>query len=209
LERDDEMAGKIGWQTLGSLTKALVITGLLGGPLTGCVSAVVGAGATAGVAALEERSAKSIARDTTMATKIRLNLVNESEVLMTGVAVEVYEGRVLLTGVLPTEDLRAQALQLTWKVEQVKDVLNEIQVTNSGLLDVAKDTWITTQLSSGLTFDREVQAINYNIETVNGTVYLIGLAQNQKELDRVIARARGIGGVQRIINHMQIKKAGT
>ncbi len=43
-----------------------------------------------------------------------------------------------------------------------------------------------------LTLDNKVLAINYAIETVNGIVYLIGIAQNQSELDRVIAHSRTI-----------------
>ena len=192
-----------------SLLQALLVLGLLTVPLSGCVGLVVGAGASAGVAALEERSAKTIANDTTTATKIRLNLVNANEKLMTGIGVEVYEGKVLMTGIVPTEALRAEAIQLAWKVEEVKDVYNEIQIADSSLVDIAKDSWITTKLTSSLTFDRDIQAINYNIETVNGVVYLIGLAQNQAELDRVINHARDISGVQRIINHVRVKKAGT
>ncbi len=192
-----------------SIASAVLVAGVLGVSLSGCAGVVIGAGASAGVAALEERTAKTIAKDTTIATKIRISLVDAHEKLTLGVAVEVYESRVLMTGAVPTEELRAKAIQLAWKVDGVKDVLNEIQIADVDAIDVARDTWITTQLTSGLTFDRDVQAINYNIETVNGIVYLIGLAQNQKELDRVIARAREISGVQRIINHMRVKKAGS
>jgi len=210
-KQDDHMIESLSrWASacgIGQVAKLLVITGLAVGALSGCAGMVVGAGATAGVAALEERTAKTIAGDTTIATKIRLGLVDAHEKLALGVAVEVYESRVLMTGTVPTEELRAQAIQLAWKVKEVKDVLNEVQVTEVGLVDVAKDSWVTAQLTSALTFDRDVQAINYNIETVNGIVYLIGLAQNQKELDRVIARAREIGGVQRVINHVRVKRA--
>jgi osmotically-inducible protein OsmY len=52
-------------------------------------------------------------------------------------------------------------------------------------------------------------AINYNIETVNGTVYLIGIAKSQLEVDRVIAHARSLGYVKRVISHVRIKKAAT
>ena len=41
---------------------------------------------------------------------------------------------------------------------------------------------------------------------VNGIVYLIGIAQNQKELDRVIAHARDINYVRNIISHVRVKK---
>ncbi len=49
--------------------------------------------------------------------------------------------------------------------------------------------------------------MNYSIETVNGVVYLIGVAQSQEELDRVINHARQISYVRRIVSHVRIKGA--
>ena len=48
-------------------------------------------------------------------------------------------------------------------------------------------------------------AINYSIETVAGTVYLIGVAQNGVELEKVIDHARGLSYVRKIISHVRIK----
>ena len=104
--------------------------------------------------------------------------------------------------------MQADAVRLAWKVIGVKEVINEIQVTSdSGVIDLARDSWITTQLKSKLTLDNKVLAINYVIETVNGIVYLIGIAQNQGELDRVIAHSRTISYVRQVISHVRVKGA--
>ena len=73
------------------------------------------------------------------------------------------------------------------------------------VFDTARDMWITTRLTWKITFDKNVHAINYVVETVNGTVYLIGIAQNQPELDRVIAYARGLTYVKKVISHVRLK----
>ena len=62
-------------------------------------------------------------------------------------------------------------------------------------------------MKSKLTLDNKVLAINYAIETVNGIVYLIGIAQNQGELDRVIAHSRTISYVRQVISHVRVKGA--
>ena len=49
-------------------------------------------------------------------------------------------------------------------------------------------------------------AINYVVETVKGTVYLIGVAQSKTELNRVIANASAIKHVINVINHVRLKK---
>jgi len=186
------------------LRNVCLLLGLL--TIAGCAGAVIGGGAAVGTAAYQERGVRGVARDIATATRIRTGLINAGEKYISGVGVEVYEGRALLTGVLADEATRAQAVGLVWKVEGVKDVLNEIQIGASSLRDLAKDSWVTTQLKTKVAFDREILAINYSMETVNGTVYLIGIAQNQKELDRVIAHARDIHYVRNIISHVRVKK---
>ena len=104
--------------------------------------------------------------------------------------------------------MRADAVRLAWTATGVKEVINEIQVPDvGGPLEMARDTWITAQLASRITLDETILAINYNIETVAGTVYLIGIAQNQDELNRVKDHARTISYVRKIISHVRVKAA--
>jgi len=192
-----------------SVGQRLCVLGMLLAVVSGCASAAVGAGAAVGVAALEERDLKTVATDTAAAAKVRLKMVDAGEKYVTSIGIEVFEGRVLLTGAVPDEAMLVEAIREAWKVEGVKDVLNEIQVSDSGFVDMAKDSWVTAQLTSKLTLDRSVHAINYAIETVNGTVYLIGIALDQSELDRVVAHARSIGYVRRVISHVRVKDAAS
>ncbi|MDA1088852.1 MAG: BON domain-containing protein [Proteobacteria bacterium] len=179
------------------------------GALGGCAGALIGGGAAVGTAAYQERGVQSVARDIATATRMRTKLLDAGEDYVTGVGVEVYEGRILLTGALASEDMRAKAVSLAWKTDGAKDVLNEIQIGNPSLRDLATDGWITTQLQSKITLDKKILAINYSIETVNATIYLIGIAQHQQELDRVIAHAKSINYVNKIINHVRVKKAAS
>ena len=179
---------------------------LVAGGLSGCAGVVIGGGAAVGTAAYQERGVRGVARDLATATKLRTKLLDAGEAYVTGVGVEVYEGRVLLTGTLEKEAMRAAAVKLAWKTEGVKDVINEIQIGQSSLRDMARDSWITAQLQTKITFDKKILAINFSIETVNGIVYLIGIAQDQGELDRILAHGRGIDYVRRIISHVRVKK---
>jgi osmotically-inducible protein OsmY len=181
-----------------------VIAGL---QLTGCVGMVVGGAATAGVAAYQERGIKGVAADTTTATKIRAKLLENDKELFSDVGIEVYEGRVLMTGRVPTEDMRATAVRIAWGVTDVKDVLNEIVISANPLSDIVNDTWITTQLKTKMTLDKEILAINYSIETVGAVIYLIGIAQDEAELQKVINHARSIKYVKRVVIHVRVKDA--
>ena len=56
------------------------------------------AGAAVGTAAYQERGVQGVARDMATATRMRTKLLDAGEKYVTGVGVEVYEGRILLTG---------------------------------------------------------------------------------------------------------------
>ena len=64
---------------------------------------------------------------------------------------------------------------------------------------------INKTLEARLLVDEKVKFINYTVDTVNGTVYLFGIAQNREELERVIAVARQINYVENIINYVTLK----
>lgn len=178
--------------------------------LSNCAGAIIGAGATVGVAAYQERGVEAVARDTKLATQIRVAYLDADSTLATNIGIEVYERRALLTGLIENDTLRAHAVQIAWSIDGIKDVLNEIQIRNEeGLVEFAYDSWISAQLQTKITFDADILAINYSVETVNAVVYLIGIAQDQVELDRVLAHARSIDRVRRVISHVRLKDAGS
>lgn len=177
--------------------------------LTGCVGAAVGAGATVGVAAMDDRGVQGVARDAGLATQVRGKWLNydleTGDTLAVDGSVKVYNRRAMLTGTVKTEDIRAKAVRLTWEVEGIEEVINELAVGDTSLSDAAIDSWISTQLTTKLTFDKDVQAINYIIETENGVVYLLGAAQSRAELNRVLGHARSISRVRDVISHVRVK----
>ena len=166
---------------------------------------IVGGGASVGVAVAQERSVGSAFDDTIIASQIVSNLLQYDIELLRLVSAEVVEGRVLLTGSVPNPESRVDAVRLTWQIDGVAEVLNEIQVTDdNGLVDYALDSWISTQLRTKLLLDRDIKALNYNVETVNGVVYMIGIAQNEIELERATNHARTIENVTKVISHVRV-----
>lgn len=192
---------------IGRKCAAALLLGLL--PLLGACgpSLIIGAGAAAGNAATQDRAFTKTVGDAATETAIGAKLLGHSGQLFADVSVEVYEGRALLTGAVEKVEHRIEAVRIAWQTDGVREVINEIQVRDdSGVLDSARDGLVTSELSTKITFDKEIKGVNYSIETVNGTIYLIGVAQSQAELDRVINHARQISYVRRIISHVRIKQ---
>ncbi len=156
--------------------------------LGACAPLVIGAGVTTAVVASQERGLEGAAADTKIRLQINHLWFEESTSLYAKINLQVQEGRVLLSGQVPGPEARVTAVRLAWQAEDVIEVINEIEIGDkSSLSDAARDEWIATQLRAQLVGDAAIASINYSIETVNGSVYLIVVAQNQAELDRVLA----------------------
>lgn len=176
--------------------------------LQGCgpVSMIASTGTTAGLAIAQERSVSDAAGDTAIRFNVADKIFKFNQELYEKTSIKVSEGRVLLTGIIQDPNLRVEASRLAWQVEGVKDVLNEMRIEDGkGISGFTKDSWISTQLRTKLTFDGDVKSINYTIETVGGTIYLLGIAQNQEELDHVIDIAKNIKSVTDVVSYVRLK----
>ena len=175
--------------------------------LSGCASTVIGAGATAGTAAVEERGIEGAVDDTKIRVQINDLWFRKDVEMFRKANLDIYEGRVLLTGVVPNEQARADAVRLSWQASGVKEVYNEIEVAADGqdFSDYSHDAVITQKLNYHLLMDKDIKNVNYTVQVVNGVVYLLGVAQSQAELERVIAYARDTSNVKRVVNHVLIK----
>ncbi|MBR9972667.1 BON domain-containing protein [Magnetospirillum sp. J10] len=167
---------------------------------------VIGAGATAGVAASEERGIEGAAEDAKIRAEVNEAWFRHSVDMYSKVTFAISEGRILLTGTVPTEQVREDAVRLTWQVAGVREVYNELLVReSSGLIDGARDVRIQQEIKSRMLFDKEVSNINYTVDVTDGVVYLLGIAQSDAELNRVIGHAREVSAVKNIINYVRLK----
>ena len=176
--------------------------------LAGCSpwGVAVGAGATAATAASQERGFGQAVDDNRIGLAIQAKLLDTGIGMLKKVDVEVHEARVLLAGRVETPALRIEAVRLAWQVDGVAEVINEIQIAEP--VDTGQymhDVWLAQQLRNKLLVDAKVRSVNYNIDCVAGTIYLMGVAQDQVELQRVIDHARDISYVSRVVSHVRLK----
>ena len=151
----------------------LVLGGLL---FSGCAPAVVGVGTAAVAASSTEKGITTSVSDGLVFTKIQDKFLKTDATLSQFVDVNVNDGAVLLTGKVKTPEEKVLATKLTWEVRGVREVVNEIQVTDkSSIKDFAKDLAASAQLRGKLIADNSVSSLNFSIDVVNGTVYLLSL----------------------------------
>tara|TARA_B100001989_G_C24512907_1_gene451444 strand:+ start:40 stop:642 length:603 start_codon:yes stop_codon:yes gene_type:complete len=170
------------------------------------IGLAVGAGASVVKASQTERGLKGSAEDLQTRAGVLHYLFQKDVDLFSAVRVSVTQGRVLLTGKVRGPKDRINATKLAWKANGVAEVINELQIIDrSSIADQAKDILINKSVQARLLVNQEIKFINYNVDTVNGTVYLFGIAQNHEELERVIAVVRQTNYVENIVNYVTIK----
>ena len=190
------------------MNKAMVISVLLSSvALNGCLPLfVAGAGTTATVAS-QERSVGGAVDDTGIKLGINNKFIQkDAKDLFRNVAVRVAEGRVLLSGNVDKPESKIDAADLAWHVKGVREVINEIQVNDqTGVMDYTKDAWIANQIRTRFLLEKNLRSVNYSVEAVNGVVYLLGIAQDQAELDKATYIASSTSSVKQVISHVVLK----
>jgi osmotically-inducible protein OsmY len=186
--------------------KLLVLTPVLIS-LTGCVAPIVlGGSSTAAIMGSREKGIKGAFSDTGISTKIKMKLYEFNPDMHAKVTVNVQNGEVLLMGIVTDAAWKSEAEKLAQEVEGVTKVINNIETEGEeDLGTLSSDSWITTKIKSKLMFADDLYSLNYSIKTINGVVYLMGIAQDQPELDKILDLVSKVGGVQKVVNYIKIK----
>ncbi len=182
----------------------VLLFGLMGMVACTPVSVVTGVGAAVGNLALQDRKTEHALADTQLKVNIVKDLANKDTANFFNLGVDVFEGRVLLTGTVPDDQIRLSAAQSVWQFPQIREVLNEIKIgipvtTQQKLRDKALDV----EINAKLTFTKEIKSVNYIVTVSDGVVYIMGLNQNDYELEAILNTLKSIKGVREIISHIQ------
>ena len=116
------------------------------------------------------------------------------------VQIEILDGRIFLTGKVNEPEEKIKITKLAWETKGVRSVKNAISIKGqSNFKSAAKDILITSQLRTGLIFNRKIKSNNYTLETINENIYIFGIAMNNEEKKEVINEANKIYNVKKVI----------
>ena len=175
--------------------------------LTNCsIPVATGVATKAATVSSSDRSIGEYVDDVLIKAILKNSYFDQSEKIFFNVDVEVSQGRVLLTGTVDNIDLRIEATRIAWGVKGVQTVINEIQISESdNILNFADDLVISTKVYAKLMLDEEVNSLNYNIETVNKVVYIIGISSSSDEKKKAIDLTKEVFGVEEVVEYITIK----
>jgi osmotically-inducible protein OsmY len=189
------------------INATIIVSSLL---LTACepVTILMGGTALVGGAATREKGLGGTASDTAISTEIQAKFYSYSQDMHAAIGVNAQSGEVLLTGSVKDAEWSTQGEKLSWEVKGVKQVFNHITVEDqaSGVSDVAADSVITSTIKTHLLCDGNIHSLNFSVRTEKGIVYLMGIAQDQQELDKVLEYASTTKNVEKVVSYVKLKE---
>ena len=166
--------------------------------LQGCAPLLVTGAAAGALMATDRRSSGMYLEDENIEWRVFARLRGD----FTGAHVNAtsYNRRVLLTGEVPNEEVKAQVEKAVRGVLNVRDVVNELQVAGaSSLASRGNDALVTSNVKARMVNNGGRFSVTHvKVLTEAGTVYLMGLV-NPSEADAAVEVARGAAGVSRVV----------
>ena len=165
--------------------------------LQGCFTlAATGIGATV-MMIDDRRSAGIYIEDENVELKSRIRLIDKFS--DAHVNATCYNLSVLLTGEVPSEQMKKDIEQTIRAVPSVKNVHNELVIAgNTSLASRSSDTLVTTNTKARFINNGKFSINHVKVVTEAGTVFLMGLV-TREEGDAAAELARTTSGVSRVV----------
>ena len=167
--------------------------------LTACAPLIVGgAAATTAVVVTDRRTSGIQLEDQNMAFKAQ-SQISQKLGDTARVNAMAYGGHLLLTGDVPTEEAKNQATAIAQGVENVKQVINQLNVGPIASFSTrSNDTWLTSKVKTALLNTKYVPSGTIAVTTDHSVVYLMGKV-TQAEGEYAANATADVGGVAKVV----------
>lgn len=147
-----------------------------------------------------KRTAGAQVEDQSIETKISHNLRRTDARLGDArINVDSYNSVVLLTGQVPSQELKEKATEVAGGVRNVREVHNELAIAaNLPASQRLSDSWLNTRVRASLAANERIESGRIRVVTENDSVYLMGIV-SRAEADRIVEAVSDVGGMQRIV----------
>ena len=175
--------------------------------IQGCspVGILASGGATTMVVAEGDRSFGTVVDDATIKLNLSAKFLKSENNIFLNINTNVNDGRVLLTGVVQSQEIRIDAVKSVWEITGVKEVMNEIEVGDQTTLkEYANDLWINAKVKSLAAQVVGFRVLSYNFETIKGKVYIAGISSRPEQLEEIITAIKTVKGVKEIVNYVTL-----
>jgi len=171
----------------------------------GCAPVVVGGAATGAYkTGTDERTVGTMVDDSTISSKIKMNLISASDVQARRIDVDVLNGVVTLTGLVENAAEIKKAEEIALAVAGVKGVTNYLTVGSKTMGQALEDSLIVGKINSNLIVEPNMRSLNIDVDSNNGVVTLTGIIANAAQKSRALEIAKNTAGVVKVIDNLKV-----
>ena len=128
----------------------------------------------------------------------RLTLTDKKYII--SISVKLLDGNIYLSGKVDEPEEKLKIIKMSWETKGARSVQSTVTIKgNNNFKSTAKDILITSQLRTALIFNKLTKATNYTIDTINGKIYIFGIAMTKDEKEKVLSEADQIHGVKDVV----------
>ncbi len=169
--------------------------------LSACVgsstSGVFGSGVSI---ALDPRTLGTQIDDSIMQKNLVARLVLSEKKYLVKISIKVLDGRIFLGGKVDEPEEKLKITKMAWETKGARSVKNNIAIKQKfSFKNIVTDVLITSQLRTALILNKNVKAVNFNIDTINQKIYVFGIAHDENEKKEIIQEAKQIVDVKEVV----------
>ncbi|WP_412558408.1 BON domain-containing protein [Thalassospira sp. MIT1370] len=202
-----------GWR---SVMKTLSVCAVLAAPLAACGPLQM---------PLEDRTGNDQWLDTQIKSGILGEFSKVDHTYLMDVNIDIWKQNVMVTGMVDSKGKYYDVMSLVKQDNRIKTVYDHLVIADQETIDAyhraedeygknavpadsatqsVSDVWIEGQIKALLLAEKGVSSVNYRWQAVQNVVYIMGEAQTDEELNKVLSIVRRIKGVSRVVSHVSV-----
>ena len=199
---------------IGRVLKTVSVCALLAVPLSACGPLQM---------PLEDRTGNDQWLDTQIKSGILGEFSNVDHTYLMDVNIDIWEQNVMVTGMVDSKGKYYDVMSLVKQDNRIKTVYDHLVIADQETIDAyhqaedeygknavptdsatqsVSDVWIESQIKALLLAEKGVSSVNYRWQSVQNVVYIMGEAQSDAELEKVLSIVRRIKGVTKVVSHI-------
>jgi len=199
---------------IGRVLKTVSVCALLAVPLAACGPLQM---------PLEDRTGNDQWQDTQIKSGILGEFSKVDHTYLMDVNIDIWEQNVMVTGMVDSKGKYYDVMSLVKQDNRIKTVYDHLLIADQETIDAyhraedeygknavptdsatqsVSDVWIESQIKALLLAEKGVSSVNYRWQSVQNVVYIMGEAQSDAELEKVLSIVRRIKGVTKVVSHI-------
>ncbi|BDW88472.1 MULTISPECIES: BON domain-containing protein [Thalassospira] len=199
---------------IGRVLKTVSVCALLAVPLAACGPLQM---------PLEDRTGNDQWQDTQIKSGILGEFSKVDHTYLMDVNIDIWEQNVMVTGMVDSKGKYYDVMSLVKQDNRIKTVYDHLVIADQETIDAyhraedeygknavptdsatqsVSDVWIESQIKALLLAEKGVSSVNYRWQSVQNVVYIMGEAQSDAELEKVLSIVRRIKGVTKVVSHI-------